>query len=278
MRLLGLALIMLLMGGAIGALLFAVGSFAWWRALQEGVGGVLGELRVTLGRWDMVDVERQVLRLVQRGAHATLERACLWNRVEVALAPADLSRFAALVPQAEREIAQRIRALDGRPVPRAEERYAVLGPVEVRFVRAGEVGPGTVRVSGAIAAGGSRAGSGDPDPTPLVTRPPAAGTRRQASPWVLGVAGRPVALRGMMVVGSGDDCDVVVSDRRVSKRHARLRVADGAVVLEELGSANGTRVNGRPVSGVRRLASGDLVSFGGAPACRLVDDSETVPA
>jgi pSer/pThr/pTyr-binding forkhead associated (FHA) protein len=54
-------------------------------------------------------------------------------------------------------------------------------------------------------------------------------------------------------------------DPRLSRRHARLlRAADGGLLVEDLGSLNGTLVNDRPADGAQRLAPGDVVAVGGA--------------
>ncbi len=67
---------------------------------------------------------------------------------------------------------------------------------------------------------------------------------------------------GEIFVGRASDGDVVLDDPSVSSRHARIeRSEDGGVVLEDLGSTNGTTVNGRRVGSVR-LRSGDRIVFG----------------
>jgi FHA domain-containing protein/uncharacterized protein DUF1707 len=47
-----------------------------------------------------------------------------------------------------------------------------------------------------------------------------------------------------LVIGRNPDCDLVVADPTVSRRHAELRREDGRWILADLGSSNGTRVNG----------------------------------
>jgi len=64
------------------------------------------------------------------------------------------------------------------------------------------------------------------------------------------------------LVGRDADCDIRVDDPRVSRRHARLLIARGELGVEDLGSANGTRVNGRGVRRRHRLASGDVLTLG----------------
>lgn len=55
---------------------------------------------------------------------------------------------------------------------------------------------------------------------------------------------------------------VPLDDTQASRRHAKLSRASGALVLEDLGSTNGTFVNGERVSGSRALAAGDEIRIG----------------
>ncbi|MBL0217452.1 MAG: sigma 54-interacting transcriptional regulator [Myxococcales bacterium] len=69
-----------------------------------------------------------------------------------------------------------------------------------------------------------------------------------------------------LVFGRQADCSVVVDHHSVSRRHARFRRRGGQVVVEDVGSTNGTLVNGTVIDGPRRLAAGDVVSIGMATA------------
>ncbi len=64
-----------------------------------------------------------------------------------------------------------------------------------------------------------------------------------------------------MTVGRSADCDVVLTDPTVSKHHFELRPHGGDVVLVDLGSTNGTRVNGLGVRD-RVLVDGDAIRVG----------------
>ena len=68
--------------------------------------------------------------------------------------------------------------------------------------------------------------------------------------------------RSPLVIGRAPDVDVVLADPSVSRRHARLSAYDGAWWVEDLGSANGVRVDGRRVSGAQRLRGGEWLGFG----------------
>jgi dipeptidyl aminopeptidase/acylaminoacyl peptidase len=75
-------------------------------------------------------------------------------------------------------------------------------------------------------------------------------------------AGRVVALPNEMVtVGRAPDNDVVVSDPATSGRHGRIEVRAGAFWISDLGSTNGTLVNGEPVI-EKQLSDGDLIAIG----------------
>jgi pSer/pThr/pTyr-binding forkhead associated (FHA) protein len=75
-------------------------------------------------------------------------------------------------------------------------------------------------------------------------------------------AGRIVALPNQMVtVGRAPDNDVVVGDPATSGRHGRIEVRGGAFWISDLGSTNGTLVNGEPVI-EKQLGHGDLIAIG----------------
>ena len=75
------------------------------------------------------------------------------------------------------------------------------------------------------------------------------------------LAGQVVEVTEAVVVGRRA-ADLVVDDPQVSRRHARLNPAGGALEVEDLGSLNGTRVNGARIDGPVRLAAGDQVRIG----------------
>jgi hypothetical protein len=64
-----------------------------------------------------------------------------------------------------------------------------------------------------------------------------------------------------LLVGRHPACDVVVADPSVSRRHAQLTFRDGVWMLQDLGSTNGTTVNGERV-GRTTLRAGDVISLG----------------
>lgn len=63
-------------------------------------------------------------------------------------------------------------------------------------------------------------------------------------------------------IGRDSNNEIVINDAEVSRRHARLTFQGGKYVLEDLGSTNGTFVNGQRLAGPRVLKAGEVVSFG----------------
>jgi hypothetical protein len=158
------------------------------------------------------------------------------NHFTIALSPTDREQFASFEDALRRELADAARE------HARDEHYAFLGPVEIvldsdeslttgQFLLAGEVREGETGgpVGSLVLADGSR--------------------------LTLGV--EPVT------IGRLPECDVVITDASVSRRHAEVRRRDGAFVVIDLDSTNGTRVNGAGVR-ERPLADGDEIKVGNA--------------
>jgi len=77
-----------------------------------------------------------------------------------------------------------------------------------------------------------------------------------------------------MVIGRGLDCDVVLSDQSVSRRHVELVYGEGGVLLRDLGSGNGTKVNDERVD-ERALVHEDVISIG-RTSLRFIDEQELI--
>jgi pSer/pThr/pTyr-binding forkhead associated (FHA) protein len=65
-----------------------------------------------------------------------------------------------------------------------------------------------------------------------------------------------------------EDCEITLTDTEVSRRHARIRALDDALAIEDLGSTNGTSVNGERIMGLVELKDGDTITMGNS-ALRL---------
>jgi pSer/pThr/pTyr-binding forkhead associated (FHA) protein len=80
-----------------------------------------------------------------------------------------------------------------------------------------------------------------------------------------------------MIVGRDQDCDQVIDAPVVSGRHARLATENGRITIEDLGSSNGTFVNGQLIARATVVTEGDRIGLGGFVA-RLAVDPGVIPA
>jgi pSer/pThr/pTyr-binding forkhead associated (FHA) protein len=76
------------------------------------------------------------------------------------------------------------------------------------------------------------------------------------------LAGQRFTIGTPAVVGRSDDADIVLDDSYASDFHFRIGQQDGKIVLSDLGSTNGTYVNGRRVTVPTTLTKGDSVQIG----------------
>jgi ABC-type multidrug transport system ATPase subunit/pSer/pThr/pTyr-binding forkhead associated (FHA) protein len=93
------------------------------------------------------------------------------------------------------------------------------------------------------------------------------GTRMLRRPWMTvvipGEAPREESLFGdVMQIGRAGDCEIRLDFAAASGRHARVELKGGRYGLTDLGSTNGTYVNGKPLDGTHPLADGDIVRIG----------------
>ena len=65
-----------------------------------------------------------------------------------------------------------------------------------------------------------------------------------------------------LTIGRDSTNEITINDAEISRRHARLTFQGGKYVLDDLGSTNGTFVNGQRLAGPRVLKAGEVVSFG----------------
>lgn len=136
------------------------------------------------------------------------------------------------------------------------------GLVTVSFAPADGVEPGSFRLHGGIAVG-----------EPVVARPhetvagrprltlAAGGTARYGTPQAAGIDREVTLPTGAFVIGRDRHADLHLQDPTVSPRHLRLEVTEERVRLTDLGSLNGTLVDGVPCAAVD-LVDGNRIELG----------------
>lgn len=158
------------------------------------------------------------------------------NSFSVSLSEIDVERFTSYLDALVRELAEAARE-------HAEiERYDLLGPVEVDIFESPRLKAGQIEVNAEVLEGDM--------------------------PFELHLAdGRRIPLGPTaLVIGRLPEVEVVLNDPNVSRRHAEIYRQDGDIVLRDLGSTNGTKVNGTPVT-VTTIVDGDEIIIG---ATRMV--------
>lgn len=159
------------------------------------------------------------------------------NRFVVRVAPSDHEQLTALSQTLARDLGEYSRE------HARGEGYRLVGPLEVVLEPAERLSPGELIVDGEVAeaAGGGFAGS-------VVL---ADGSRVEVT------SEQPVT------IGRLSDCEIVLSDPNVSRRHAEIRKEMDGYVVVDLDSLNGTKVNGSGIGKDQRLlADGDEIRVG----------------
>jgi hypothetical protein len=156
------------------------------------------------------------------------------NEFTIALSPDDRESFASFEDALVRELAEAARE------HARDEQYRFLGPVTVELITDETQTTGRFLVASEVRA----APGGGPTGSLLL----ADGTR-------VPVGEDPVT------IGRLPECEIPLSDPNVSRRHAEIRRQDDEIVVVDLGSTNGTRVNGAGVT-TRPLVDGDEITVG----------------
>jgi hypothetical protein len=89
--------------------------------------------------------------------------------------------------------------------------------------------------------------------------------------------GQRWALRNRLIIGRDSSCDIVVADRQVSRRHARLTQTPHGILLEDLGSKNGTNRNGELLIDPVILLDGDSIQIALAQTFLYLSSDATLP-
>jgi len=207
-------------------------------------GMVQGAFARAFGGWvEPVEVAAALTREAEdKKAIVAAGRVLVPNSYVVELGRSDADRLREYDEPLRKELAAMVTEA-------AQERgWSFVGPVEVAFEEVDEQQTGAFQVRSAVVQGTTGV-------TPAPEPPPEADERPAAS---LQIGTRTIPLTGPVVLGRGVEADVQLPDTGVSRRHAQI---DGTRV-EDLGSTNGTRVNGHRVQAAD-LQDGDRITLGG---------------
>jgi hypothetical protein len=177
-------------------------------------------------------------------------RVLVPNAYVVELGAADFTRLGEYDEPLRAELASMVRE------HAQEQGWSFVGAVRVAFEQVDELDTGVFRVRSAVVSDAS---------APAQPQTTGVGRPRLIIPAGSGGPERLVLLTSpVTVVGRGADADLRLHDTGVSRAHAELRIEGEQVRLADLGSTNGTLLNGRPVSDAV-LSDGDRIEVGATP-------------
>lgn len=84
-------------------------------------------------------------------------------------------------------------------------------------------------------------------------------------------------IRDTLLLGREEECEIVIPSRQVSRSHARLTASDDGVLLEDLGSKNGTHINGKLLEEPVYLQDGDVIQIALAQLFVFISSDATMP-
>ena len=156
------------------------------------------------------------------------------NAFTVAVSVSDLDQFDAVQETLVRELGDAARE------HARDEGYTFMGPVEIDLVVDERLHTGAFHITGRLAEGIGGSGAGS---------------------LVLPNGDRFSLTESVISVGRHPDCNLVLADPNVSRNHAEIRPEGERFAVIDLGSTNGTRVNGVRIDR-QLLQDGDEISFG----------------
>jgi hypothetical protein len=156
------------------------------------------------------------------------------NSFTVALSASDLEQFEGVQDSLERELADAARE------HARDEGYSFMGPVEVELAVDDRLRTGGFHITGRMVEGEGGSGAGS---------------------IVLPTGDRFTLTESIITIGRHPDSNLVLADPNVSRNHAEIRPQGDRYVIVDLGSTNGSRVNGVRVD-TQLLEDGDELTFG----------------
>ena len=204
------------------------------RRLERMVDGVFSRRR--RGSIRPIELGRRLVREMDDNRSVDVKgRRIVPNDFTVLLSPADHASFSDIEDALTTELGEAAREYA------REESYHFMGPVLVKLMVDNNLKPGRFGISSQLkqAAGGLGAGS-----------------------LVLPSGERVPLGEHVTTVGRLPESTISINDTNVSRNHAEIRTGSASYVAVDLGSTNGTMVNGVRIVGEQRLNDGDIISFG----------------
>jgi hypothetical protein len=243
------------------------------RSLEEKIAGLVEGTFSRAFRSEVrpVEIARKLAREMEDHKAMSVSRTYVPNEYRVFLSPRDRERFTDYEDALAAE-------LGGYLLEHARrERLSLLSRPVIEFETDGRLGLGEFGIQTRVVQPPGEPEEPAPEPADSgrtmvystagrVAEPLEERARAHEQTAVVIVDGRRVVIgAGGAVLGRSRQSDIVVADGNVSRRHAEIRPRGGSWVLTDLGSTNGSTINGRPLQGPEVLKPGDEIGLGGVP-------------
>ncbi len=224
--------------------------------------------RIFRAKLQPVQIAKRIIRTMESHQTISLSKTFVPNSYVVSLSPTDHSQFEPYRRSLERDLAEAVLGAA------RDRNFTLLAFPTVEIERDEDLPPGDLRVSCALVDESGEEvepdvktlGAVESGRTMILDREALLRDRPRAPRAALEVLGGDRQRLPLgpepLTIGRDPACDLVLDDRRVSRRHAEIRPRLGRYTLYDLRSTNGTFVNGRRVTEVV-LSDGDQLSIGG---------------
>jgi len=214
------------------------------REFERRLGGLVEGLFAKTFRSGLQPVElaKRVLKEMDAGRSVGVSEVWAPNAFVFRLSPSDAEHF----QQAEAALVTELKEVVRENA--SERGWGLVGPPEITFETDRHLKKGEFRCKASLVEGAEKV-------------EPVLGS----AAWVVvhedGESRTVVLSSDAITIGRLPECQVTINDKGASRRHAQIRHANGTYVLTDLGSTNGTRLNGQTIQ-TRELVDGDRITIG----------------
>ena len=188
-----------------------------------------------------VEIAKLIMKEMEAGRSVGVSEVWAPNRFVLSLSAEDSARY----EQAEDAIAHELRRVIRESA--AEHGWGLVGPPEVVFEVDEGLKRGDLACVASLAEGEDEVGAADGRASVVIHED---GDERTV----------PLA-SDTLTIGRLADCDIVLVDKGASRKHAQLKLRGDVWTITDLGSTNGTRLNGQTIQS-RELSDGDKITIG----------------
>jgi hypothetical protein len=229
------------------------------------------------GRVHPLEIAKKLNREMRNRKRVSINHTYVPNKYLVYLHPGDLQAVTPIAPLLIRELKDYLEK------KAAEKKHILIAPPQIFFQADEKLETGQLRVEGSFEEVKTGKGTETENELPLDKKDeedekntlcyksvknaiPAQNSFPELKGQLILNTGTSVGKTfylktSLMIIGRHDSCDIILNDFSVSRRQAKIEYRQGKYILTDLGSTNGTFVNGKPVT-TQPLKTGDTIKVG----------------